>query len=213
MRQTTLPSIEADADSYSGRTATHLGPSDSSDSASDLAGLDDADDGDPNAPVDVALRGDGGRSLTTADALGDAASDAAGTGESRSAGADAGREAADVGVDRVFKPGARADGAMNEDEDPDLAFVDPVDGPEAAQAGGLQNEGDNIPGAEPQPDESIPPDGPIGPDEPEEIDEIGDPDEHDAPGEPGEPREPDEPDHPDERRPGRDVRDPPPAKD
>ena len=130
MTHRTVPGLDAEA--LSGRTNAHLGPSDSSDSASDLAGLDVVDDGDPNAPVDVALRDDGRRSLTTADALSDDASDAAGTGESRSAGADAGVEAADVGVDRVFTPGGLNGADVDEDEDPDLGFLDDAERADSA---------------------------------------------------------------------------------
>lgn len=112
---------ESEPEERSGRTAAPLGPSDSSDSASDLLGLDGMDDDDPNVPVVVALREDGRRSLSSAEALNDAASDTAGTGEGRSAGADAGVEAADIGVDRVFEMGHQQDGRAAEDEDPDLA--------------------------------------------------------------------------------------------
>jgi hypothetical protein len=52
------------------------------------------------------------------------ASDATGTGESRSAGGDSGKQDGwDIGVDRVFTPGV-ADADADATEDPDLAFVD-----------------------------------------------------------------------------------------
>lgn len=106
-----------------GRDTAALGPGDSSDSGSDVAGLDDLDVADPNEPVDVALRDDHQRSLMPATSMGGSASDSAGTGERRSAGSDAGRrEAADISVDRVF--GVADDEAVDEDEDADLAFVD-----------------------------------------------------------------------------------------
>ena len=129
MKPRNLPSIDTEADDTSGRTDARLGPSDSSDSASDLAGLDGMDDDDPNVPVEVALREDGRRSMSSAEALSGAASDSAGTGESRSAGADAGIEAADVDVDRVFTPGRQQSGNADEDddEDQDLGFMDPPD--------------------------------------------------------------------------------------
>lgn len=139
MKQRTLPGIDTADEDHSGRTDAHLGPSDSSDSASDLAGQGGLDDADPNVPVDVALRDDGRRSLDPAEAVSGAASDAAGTGESRSAGADAGLEAADVGVDRVFTLGEQEDDGVDdtantddtddtdESEDPDLAFLDSPD--------------------------------------------------------------------------------------
>lgn len=110
-----------------GRDLSVLGPSDSSDSGSDMAGLEAAPGGDPTLPVDVALRNDapplpGSESLHSA-------SDAAGTGERRSAAADAGAaQAADIGVDRVFVPGGDAQRARRapDDEDPDLAFIDDI---------------------------------------------------------------------------------------
>lgn len=114
MKQSRLPGVDIDAEERSGRTDAPLGPSNSSDSASDLAGLDGMNDDDPNVPVDVALRDDGRRSLPTGNTLSGAASDSAGTGESRSAGADAGVEAADIGVDRVFTPGRKEGGDVDE---------------------------------------------------------------------------------------------------
>lgn len=149
MKPRNLPSIDTEADESGGRTDAHLGPSDSSDSASDLEGLGGMDDDDPNVPVDVALREDGRRSLSSAEALSGAASDSAGTGESRSAGADAGVEAADVGVDRVFTPGRQQGGSAEDDEDQDLAFMDPPNESEPQQPDGLQGEDDDAPGAGP----------------------------------------------------------------
>ena len=145
MKSRNLASIDTEADETSGRTDAHLGPSDSSDSASDLAGLDGMDDDDPNVPVDVALREDGRRSLSSAEAMNGAASDSAGTGESRSAGADAGVEAADVGVDRVFTPGRQHSGNADDDEDQDLGFMDPTDESGLQQPDGLQDEDDDVP--------------------------------------------------------------------
>jgi hypothetical protein len=104
-----------------GRDTASLGPGDSSDSGSDMMGIDDSDGGDPNAPADVASRDDQSHSLLSPDGL-DSPSDAAGTGESRSAGADAGRQDGwDIGVDRVFTPDGTDAPA---EEDPDLAFID-----------------------------------------------------------------------------------------
>jgi hypothetical protein len=87
-----------------GRDVAALGPGDNSDSGSDVAGLDQwAAAADPTEPVDVALRADRQRSAMPLDALAGGSGDAAGTGERRSAGADAGlREAADISVDRIF---------------------------------------------------------------------------------------------------------------
>ena len=103
-----------------GRDTGALGPSDSSDSGSDIAGIDEMDDGDPGQPVDVAMNLDARQPLQPGDTLGGAASDSAGTGERRSAAADGGREGRDIGVDRVFNP----DSEIDEDEEPDPAFID-----------------------------------------------------------------------------------------
>ena len=145
MKARNLPSIDTESDETSGRTDAHLGPSDSSDSASDLAGLGGMDDDDPNVPVDVALREDGRRSVSSAEALNGAASDSAGTGESRSAGADAGVEAADVDVDRVFTPGRQQSGNADDDddEDQDLGFMDPPDGSGPPEPAGPHDEDDD----------------------------------------------------------------------
>lgn len=70
-----------------GRDPAALGPSDSTDSGSDIAGIDALDTADPALPVDAG-----------------------------------GRAGADVSVDRIFDP--LAEGELDEDEDPDLAFVD-----------------------------------------------------------------------------------------
>ena len=107
----------------SGRDTESLGPSDRSDSGSDMVGVGERGSADPSAPVDVALgRDDIERPLTPGDALDGASSDAAGTGERRSAASDAGaREGADILPDRVFDPAGEV---ADDDEDPDLAFVD-----------------------------------------------------------------------------------------
>lgn len=107
------------------REVDSLGPSDSSDSGSDVAGLDATlDRGDPTEPVDVALQTDVPRIwASTGDASG-AATDASGTGEGRAAAGDAGAsEGADIGVDRIIDPLAEHE---HDDEDPDLAFIDQV---------------------------------------------------------------------------------------
>lgn len=109
-----------------GRDTTALGPGDSSDSGSDVAGLEDWLDGaDPTEPVDVALRPERQRSALPADALAGGSSDAAGTGERRSAGSDAGRrEAPDISVDRVFDPSdPLADEPMDDIDDVDRAQI------------------------------------------------------------------------------------------
>jgi hypothetical protein len=90
-----------------GRDIAALGPSDSSDSGSDVVGVEAWFGGaDPSEPVDVALRGDRQRSALPPDALAGGPVDSAGTGERRSAGGDAGtREALDISVDQVFDLG------------------------------------------------------------------------------------------------------------
>lgn len=102
-----------------------LGPSDSSDSGSDVAGLAEPDDGGLAAPVDKATAPDIERSDTSHESVGPGIdSDSRGTGERRSAGGDAGRrEAADISPDRIVS-------------DPDASdFVDdPSDGLTEAEA-------------------------------------------------------------------------------
>ncbi len=130
-----------------GRDAASLGPGDSSDSGSDMMGIEESEGGDPGLATDVAARDDlGGASLLPPDAL-TSASDATGTGESRSAGGDSGKQDGwDIGVDRVFTPG-EADADADPDEDPDLAFVD-----EAEAGDPLEDETDETDEAD-EPDE------------------------------------------------------------
>ena len=117
MGHSSLLGTEAPATEPAGRDTATLGPSDSSDSGSDLAGLDARSGSDPAVPVDVALRAE--HPLLPPDALDAAGSDAAGTGERRGID-DAGvaREAADIGVDRIVTPHSDAG-----DEGPDEADV------------------------------------------------------------------------------------------
>lgn len=94
-----------------GRDTASLGPGDSSDSGSDMMGLADSDGGDPNVPADVDEQHP---ALLSPEAL-DSSGVAAGTGDSRSAGGDAGKsDGWDIGVDRVFTPG-ETDAAAEED--------------------------------------------------------------------------------------------------
>ncbi|PTT86399.1 hypothetical protein DBR42_13705, partial [Pelomonas sp. HMWF004] len=107
-----------------GRDTASLGPSDNSDSGSDRIGIDD-DDTDPGMPVDVALRDDQAAPRTLGETLAEA--DDGDTGV---------RDAADIGVDRVFTPGA-GEAGLNEDEvgsdlDATLARVDDAEGDDAA---------------------------------------------------------------------------------
>ncbi len=105
-----------------GRDTDRLGTGDNSDSGSDLMGLAGDDAADPTLPVDVALSDDG-PVHPSVDGIRSASGDASGTGERRGAAGDSGREAADIGVDRVF---ALEDGGLDasDDEDADLAFID-----------------------------------------------------------------------------------------
>ena len=209
MKQNNLPGIDTEPEERSGRTDAHLGPSDSSDSASDLLGLDGMDDDDPNVPVDVALREDGRRTVSSGEALSGAASDSAGTGEGRSAGADAGLEAADIGVDRVFTPGAREGGDRDAYEDQDLEFGDQPGASHPQHASGMQDEDDNIPGAEPRgpgaPVRSGERDDPEVIEDPEDEEEQGDPIKDPSKEHDDDDDDDNDPSNPDERRPGRDT--------
>ena len=129
MAQSSLLGISRAATEAAGRDTASLGPSDSSDSGSDVAGIDELDDLDPGQPLDAALGPDVERPTMPGETLGAAgASDAAGSGERRAAGSDAGRaDGADISVDRIIDP--LREGAGRDDEDPDLGFVD------AAEAG------------------------------------------------------------------------------
>jgi hypothetical protein len=125
MAQSSLLGGERALRESKGRDTAALGPSDSSDSGSDLAGLEDPETTDPALPVDAALSEDSPHGLLGSESLSGSASDAAGTGERRSAGSDAGtQEARDIGVDRVFVPVEAAD--PSDDEDPDLSFIDDI---------------------------------------------------------------------------------------
>ena len=101
MAHSSLIGIDRAALEPAGRDIATLGPSDSSDSGSDMSGIDEEGGNEPTEPVDVALRGDAHRgSVETGDG---SASDSAGTGENRSAAGDAGGpDGADISVDRVF---------------------------------------------------------------------------------------------------------------
>jgi hypothetical protein len=107
MGHSSLLGTEPAAVEPEGRGIAALGPGDSSDSGSDVAGLEGWSKGaDPTEPVDVALRGDRQRSALPPEAVPGGPGDAGGTGERRSAGADAGRrEAPDISADRVFDLG------------------------------------------------------------------------------------------------------------
>jgi len=145
-----------------GRDNDALGPSDTSDSGSDVAGLADLDPNDQDAPLDVAFDVDRQRPETALDALAPGAdSDSSGTGERRSAGLDAGeREAADILPDHVTggrgaiddaSAGellARADDQDAEDQEGEEDEED-EENEDAAQGGdgsdeGANDEGDDV---------------------------------------------------------------------
>ena len=101
-----------------GRDSASLGPSDSSDSGSDLAGV---------APDDGT------------------ASDSGGTGERRGAAGDADiAEAADIGVDRVFEPELPNDALPEATPDPAAASVKQVQ--QRARRRGAQHGGRSLSG-------------------------------------------------------------------
>jgi hypothetical protein len=116
MARSSLLGVDPAAAEPAGRDKARLGPSDNSDSGSDVAGLDSDDDGaDPGLPVDVALRDDQTAPLPLGESL------PASEGE---AGV---RDGADIGVDHVFTTGEGEDvealldavdeAAVSEDED------------------------------------------------------------------------------------------------
>ena len=104
-----------------GRDQNALGPGDSSDTGSDMVGIEMNDEEDPGLPVDVALRDDMPHPLvSTGPSAASGTSDAAGTGERRSAASDARlQEASDIGVDRVFS----IDGLDEELGEEDLSLI------------------------------------------------------------------------------------------
>jgi hypothetical protein len=107
MGHSSLLGTEHAAPEPAGRDTAALGPGDSSDSGSDMMGIDDGEQSDPGAPADVALRDDMRHPLLSPDIL-----DAVGQ-----------HEGADIGVDHVFTPGQDPQ-SLSDDEDPDLAFID-----------------------------------------------------------------------------------------
>jgi hypothetical protein len=122
-----------------GRDTASLGPGDSSDSGSDMMGITDSAGGDPGAPAEFAP--DEQRpALLPSDALA-SSTDAAGTGESRSAGGDGGKEDGwDIGTDQVISP--QGTDATDEDEDPDLAFTDEVNASDLPVEDADEDDGD-----------------------------------------------------------------------
>lgn len=123
MARSSLLGIEPAPTEPEGRDTASLGPSDSSDSGSDLMGLDgNDDDADPGLPVDVALRDDQAAPLPLGESL---PASEGGTGV---------RDGADIGVDRVFSVDAMDDAQQLLDI-VDEAAVDVDDGEEAEGEG------------------------------------------------------------------------------
>jgi hypothetical protein len=148
MAHSSLLGIDEVPETPPGRDTEALGPSDTSDSGSDVAGLADLDDGDPGLPVDVATDVDSERPDTSFETIGDGSdTDSAGTGERRSAGGDGGlREGADIAPDRVvFDPntGAPADGALDDVFDDSPRPAGGVDAPLYASDAEASNGGDD----------------------------------------------------------------------
>lgn len=110
MGNSNLTGSEPVPEKPSGHDTRSLGPSDTSDSGSDLAGLPEQHDRDPNLPVDVAIDPERDYPDSAFETLEPGAdSDAGGTGERRSASGDAAvDEAPDISPDQVIDkpPGA-----------------------------------------------------------------------------------------------------------
>lgn len=102
MARSSLLGIDPAPTEAPGRDKDLLGPSDSSDTGSDVAGLDlDDDPADPGLPTDVALRDDQAAPLTLGESL------------AMTEGDDGVRDGADIGVDQVFTlDGAQDDPAV-----------------------------------------------------------------------------------------------------
>lgn len=116
MPHSPLVDTERAAPVPAGRDTQSLGPSDSSDSGADLAGVDRMDTEDPSMPVDQLLDEDRQHPIGGGDPADPGAdSDAAGTGERASAGNDAGDEAADILPDRVIDADAGTDAESLDD--------------------------------------------------------------------------------------------------
>lgn len=131
MARSSLLGIDAAPTEPEGRDKASLGPSDSSDSGSDVMGLDgDDDDADPGLPVDVALRDDQAAPLPLGESL---PAGEGGTGV---------RDGADIGVDRVFSVDALDDAQQLLDA-VDEATADLDDAEDAEEA-----DGEDAPAAE-----------------------------------------------------------------
>lgn len=124
MGRSSLLGIERASPHAPGHDTDALGPSDSSDSGSDVQGLDRIDDGGPDAPLDRGAADDIARPGTSTEAVAPGVdSDAQASGERRSAVGDAGPDGADIGPDRIV-------GAVEVDDEAaldDLRASSPVD--------------------------------------------------------------------------------------
>lgn len=103
MARSSLSGIDRAMPTPTGHDTASLGPSDSSDSGSDITGVEGLEGGDPSAPVDVLTSPGIANPRPAAEGLGPGSdTDAAGTGERRSAGGDAGPlDAPDIAPDHV----------------------------------------------------------------------------------------------------------------
>lgn len=135
MARSSLLGIDPAAAEPAGRDRATLGPGDSSDSGSDVVGIDGDDDGaDPGLPVDVALRDDQVAPLPLGESL---PFSEGGTGV---------RDGADIGVDRVFTPGQPGDDEDLDDETPSPTLVDEAQGDvnEDVEREGVADDGGGI---------------------------------------------------------------------
>lgn len=139
MARSSIQGTEPAPEQPAGRDTASLGPGDSSDSGSDMMGVASSE-GDPSLPTDLAL-GDDQRPLPLSPDTLTTASDAAGTGESRSAGADGGKpDGWDIGVDQVITPDGEE--AAAEDEDPGLASTEDAETGDLPTGDEMDDEGD-----------------------------------------------------------------------
>jgi hypothetical protein len=146
MAHSSLLGIDRTPANPPGRDVSALGPSDTSDSGSDVANLAEMADGDPGLPVDVAVGEDGARASTPNETIASGGdSDAPGTGERRSAAADAGlREASDISPDRIVDMNNRpVDEEAGPDDLVELAADDGGDDEEEDEEEDEEDEGDD----------------------------------------------------------------------
>ncbi len=121
MARSSLLGIDQAIGEFTGHDTASLGPSDTSDTGSDIVGIDDVEDDDAMVPLDVALDADRPHVGYADDERFriDGGSDLGGTGERRSAGSDSGiADGADIAPDRIVShPDAGLD---DEGEDADV---------------------------------------------------------------------------------------------